>query len=198
MVGGAGQRGHGGLRRALGRQCGGWPSPAGSSTRATPSNPQVLGKQYNEAASQDMARTDCAQVCRRDHLCGWAAASTASPKPRFILSARAAAPKRFGRWTTTGRTSMQVTHLGTISLSPRISPDNYAHRLCIAGPRRMGHPDVLAGTGPAGELSRRARPAAATSLRPGRATGRRSPSRRRARATRRSGWRMPAGPICAS
>ena len=34
----------------------GWSSTAGSSTPATP-YPQVLGKQYNEAASQDMART---------------------------------------------------------------------------------------------------------------------------------------------
>ena len=45
-----------------------------------------------------------------------------------------------------GQNQHQITHLGTISLSPRVSPDNSRHRVCIAGPRWMGHPDVLAGT----------------------------------------------------
>ena len=63
-------------------------------TRNT-ANPQVLGKQYNEAASQDMART-IAHRFADEIIFALAAASTASPKPRSTSSVRAPARKKCG------------------------------------------------------------------------------------------------------
>ncbi len=165
-------------------------------TRNT-ANPQVLGKQYNEAASPDMARTIAHRFADEIILrLGGGINGIAETKIYFVSSR--SGTKEIWAMDYDGQNQHQVTHLGThLALAAHLA-GQYAHRLCIAGPRGMGHPDVFAGTGPAGELSRRARPAAATSHRPGRATGRGSPSRRRARAIRRFGWRTPAAPICAS
>ncbi len=54
-----------------------------------------------------------------------------------------------------GQNEHAVTHLGSISLSPRVSPDNSRIAFASLGGGRLGRPHVLSGTGPHGELSRR-------------------------------------------
>ena len=163
-------------------------------TRNT-ANPQVLGKQYNEAASEDMARTMAHRFA--DEIIsrlGGGINGIAETKIYFV-STRSGS-KEIWAMDYDGQNQHQVTHLGSISLSPRISPDNSRIAFSSLGTRRMVDPHVFPGTGPDGELSRQARPAAATSLLRGLRTGRRLHSRRRARETRRSGWRTQAAAIC--
>jgi TolB protein len=90
-------------------------------TRNT-TNPQVLGKQYNEAASQDMARTIAHRFA--DEIIkqlGGGVNGIAETKI-FFVSSRSGS-KEIWEMDYDGQNQHQITHLGTISLSPRISPD---------------------------------------------------------------------------
>jgi TolB protein len=86
-------------------------------------NPQVLGKQYNEAASEDMARTVAHRFA--DEIIsrlGGGINGIAETKIYFV-STRSGS-KEIWAMDYDGQNQHQVTHLGSISLSPRISPDN--------------------------------------------------------------------------
>ncbi|HEY1984158.1 MAG TPA: Tol-Pal system beta propeller repeat protein TolB [Terracidiphilus sp.] len=90
-------------------------------TRNTAS-PQVLGKQYNEAASQDMARTIAHRFA--DEIIsrlGGGINGIAETKIYFVSSRTGT--KEIWEMDYDGQNQHQVTHLGSISLSPRISPD---------------------------------------------------------------------------
>jgi TolB protein len=86
-------------------------------------NPQVLGKQYNEAASEDMARTIAHRFA--DEIItrlGGGVNGIAETKIYFV-STRSGS-KEIWAMDYDGQNQHQITHLGSISLSPRISPDN--------------------------------------------------------------------------
>jgi TolB protein len=86
-------------------------------------SPQVLGKQYNEAASQDMARTVAHRFA--DEIIsrlGGGVNGIAETKIYFVSSRTGS--KEIWVMDYDGQNQHAVTHLGSISLSPRISPDN--------------------------------------------------------------------------
>jgi TolB protein len=101
--------------------------------------PQVLGKQYKEAASQESAR-DIAHKFANEIIfrLGGGIPSVTESK-LFFISSRSGHKEVWGM-DYDGASQHQVTHLNSISLSPRISPDGsklafttYAH----------GSPDVV-------------------------------------------------------
>jgi TolB protein len=86
-------------------------------------SPQVLGKQYNEVSSEDMARTIAHRFA--DEIIarlGGGINGIAETKIYFVSSRSGS--KEIWVMDYDGQNQHQVTHLGTISLSPRISPDN--------------------------------------------------------------------------
>jgi TolB protein len=98
-------------------------------------NPQVLGKQYNEAASLDMARTIAHRFADEIILrLGGGINGIAETKIYFVSSR--SGTKEIWAMDYDGQNQHQVTHLGTISLSPRISPDNA--RIAFASLGREG------------------------------------------------------------
>ena len=158
-------------------------------------NPQVLGKQYNEAASEDMARTMAHRFADEIiYRLGGGINGIAETKIYFV-STRSGS-KEIWAMDYDGQNQHQITHLGSISLSPRISPDNSRIAFSSLGREGWAIRMYSLGPGPDGELSRRARPEAATCRRRGRQTGRRLRSRRRDRETRRFGWQMRAAATC--
>jgi len=98
-------------------------------------NPQVLGKQYNEEASQDMARTIAHRFADEIILrLGGGINGIAETKIYFVSSR--SGTKEIWAMDYDGQNQHAVTHLGTISLSPRISPDN--SRIAFASLGREG------------------------------------------------------------
>src|SRR6202000_3023912 len=96
-------------------------------------NPQVLAKQYNEAASQDMARTVAHRFA--DEIIarlGGGINGIAETKIYFISSRTGS--KEVWVMDYDGANQHAITHLGSISISPRVSPDN--SRLAFAS---LGH-----------------------------------------------------------
>jgi len=86
-------------------------------------SPQVLGKQYNEAASLDAARTIAHRFADEIILrLGGGINGIAETKIYFVSSR--SGTKEIWAMDYDGQNQHQVTRLGTISLSPRISPDN--------------------------------------------------------------------------
>jgi TolB protein len=86
-------------------------------------SPQVLGKQYNEAASQDSARTVAHRFADEIILrLGGGINGIAETKIYFVSSR--SGTKEIWSMDYDGQNEHPVTHLGSISLSPRISPDN--------------------------------------------------------------------------
>lgn len=86
-------------------------------------NPQVLGKQYNEAASDDMARTIAHRFA--DEIIarlGGGVNGIAETKIYFVSSRTGT--KEIWSMDYDGQNQHQVTHLGSITISPRVSPDN--------------------------------------------------------------------------
>ncbi len=86
-------------------------------------NPQVLAQQYNEAANEDMARTIAhrfadAIISRLgggiDGIC----------ETKIYFVSNRTGSKEIWVMDYDGANQHAVTHLGTISISPRISPDN--------------------------------------------------------------------------
>jgi TolB protein len=98
-------------------------------------NPQVLGKQYDEQASQDAARTVAHRFADEIILrLGGGINGIAETKIYFVSSR--SGTKEIWAMDYDGQNQHAVTHLGTISLSPRISPDN--SRLAFASLGREG------------------------------------------------------------
>ena len=98
-------------------------------------NPQVLGKQYNEAASQDMARTVAHRFADEIiYRLGGGINGIAETKIYFISSRTGA--KEIWAMDYDGENQHPITHLGSISLSPRVSPDN--SRVAFASLGREG------------------------------------------------------------
>jgi TolB protein len=86
-------------------------------------SPQVLGKQYNEEASQDMARAVAHRFADEIILrLGGGIDGIAETKIYFVSSRSGS--KEIWAMDYDGQNQHAVTHLGTISLSPRVSPDN--------------------------------------------------------------------------
>ena len=98
-------------------------------------NPQVLGKQYNEAASEDMSRTIAHRFA--DEIIarlGGGINGIAETKIYFISSRTGS--KEVWVMDYDGANQHAVTHLGSISISPRVSPDN--SRIAFAALGREG------------------------------------------------------------
>jgi len=87
------------------------------------STSQVLGKQYNEAASQDMARTIAHRFADAIIQQLGGGINGISETKIYFVSTRSGT-KEIWAMDYDGENQHQVTHLGSISLSPRISPDN--------------------------------------------------------------------------
>ncbi len=98
-------------------------------------NPQVLGKQYNEAASEDMARTVAHRFADEIiNRLGGGINGIAETKIYFVSSRSGS--KEIWVMDYDGQNQHAITHLGSISLSPRISPDSA--RLAFASLGREG------------------------------------------------------------
>jgi TolB protein len=160
---------------------------------ATPSARRCWASSTTKQASQDSARTVAHRFADEIILrLGGGINGIAETKIYFVSSRTGS--KEIWAMDYDGQNQHQITHLGSISLSPRISPDN--SRIAFASLGREGWSIrmysldlgrmVSFPAGTAGE---------AISRRPGRATAPRSPSPRRARAIRRSGWPTPAAAI---
>jgi TolB protein len=99
------------------------------------SNSQVLGKQYNEAASQDMARTVAHRFADAIiQQLGGGINGIAETKIFFVSNRTGT--KEIWEMDYDGQNQHQITHLGSISISPRISPDN--SRIAFASLAREG------------------------------------------------------------
>jgi TolB protein len=86
-------------------------------------SPQVLAKQYNESASEDSARTIAHRFADEIILrLGGGINGIAETKIYFVSSRTGS--KEIWAMDYDGQNQHQITHLGTVSLSPRISPDN--------------------------------------------------------------------------
>jgi TolB protein len=86
-------------------------------------NPQVLAKQYNEEASQEMARTVAHRFA--DEIItrlGGGINGIAETTLSFVSSRTGS--KEIWAMDYDGQNQHAITHLGAISLSPRVSPDN--------------------------------------------------------------------------
>jgi TolB protein len=100
-----------------------------------PANPQVLGKQYNEAATQDSARTVAHRFADEIILRLGGGINGICETEIYFVSSRSGS-KEIWAMDYDGENQHAITHLGTISLSPRISPDN--NRLAFASMGREG------------------------------------------------------------
>lgn len=95
--------------------------------------PQVLGKQYTEAAGDDGARTIAHKFADEIILrLGGGIPGIAESKIYFVRAA--AGNKEIWAMDYDGANAHAVTHLGTISLSPRVSPDNSRIAFSSLGP----------------------------------------------------------------
>ena len=103
-------------------------------TRNTTS-PQVLGKQYNEAASQDMARTVAHRFADEIISRLGGGINGIAETTLYFVSSRTGT-KEIWAMDYDGQNQRQITHLGSVSLSPRISPDG--SRLAFASLDRAG------------------------------------------------------------
>ena len=86
-------------------------------------NPQVLGKQYNEAASEESARTIAHRFADEIILRLGGGINGIAETKIYYVSLRTGT-KEIWAMDYDGQNQHAVTHLGTISISPRISPDN--------------------------------------------------------------------------
>jgi len=85
--------------------------------------PQVLGKQYNEVASQDSARMVAHRFADEIILRLGGGINGIAETTIYFVSSRTGS-KEIWAMDYDGQNQRQITHLGSITLSPRISPDN--------------------------------------------------------------------------
>ena len=100
-----------------------------------PASPQILGKQYNEAASQDNARLIAHRFADEIILRLGGGINGIAETKIYFISTRSGT-KEVWAMDYDGQNQHPITHLGTISISPRISPDNT--RLAFASLGREG------------------------------------------------------------
>jgi TolB protein len=86
-------------------------------------SPQVLARQYNEVANEDMARTLAHRFADEIIFRLGGGINGICESKIYFVSTRTGA-KEIWEMDYDGENQHQVTHLGAISLSPRISPDN--------------------------------------------------------------------------
>jgi TolB protein len=98
-------------------------------------SPQVLGKQYNEVSSEEMARTIAHRFADEIILRLGGGINGIAETKIYFISTRSGA-KEVWVMDYDGQNQHAVTHLGSICLSPRISPDN--SRLAFAAMGRTG------------------------------------------------------------
>jgi TolB protein len=99
-------------------QVSGWLFDASSTT-----NPQVLAQQYNETASEDMARTVAHRFADAIiQRLGGGVDGICETKIYFVSNRTGS--KEIWVMDYDGANQHALTHIGTISMSPRISPDN--------------------------------------------------------------------------
>ena len=98
-------------------------------------SPQVLGKQYTNVASQDAARLTAHQFADEIILRLGGGINGIAETKIYFISTRTGS-KEIWCMDYDGQNQHQVTHLGSISLSPRIAPDN--SRLAFASLGRDG------------------------------------------------------------
>ena len=103
-------------------------------TRNTAS-PRVIGKQYNEAAGQDMARTIAHRFADEIIARLGGGINGIAETTIYFVSSRTGT-KEIWAMDYDGQNQHQITHLGSVSLSPRISPDG--SRLAFASLDRNG------------------------------------------------------------
>ena len=92
------------------------------STAGTGSSAQLLGKQYNEAANQQEARTVAHEFADAIILQMGGIPGIAETKIYFV--SKRTGSKEIWSMDYDGENQHPVTHLGNISMAPRISPDN--------------------------------------------------------------------------
>src|SRR6201996_1545515 len=100
-----------------------------------PASPQILGKQYNEAASQDNARL-IAHRFADEIITRLGGGIPGIAETHIFYVGAHTGNKEIWEMDYDGQGAHQVTHLGTISLSPRVSPDN--DRIAFASLGRGG------------------------------------------------------------
>jgi TolB protein len=88
-----------------------------------PESPQILGKQYNEAASQDNARL-IAHRFADEIITRLGGGIPGIAETHIYFVAARGGNKEIWQMDYDGQGAHAVTHLGTISLSPRVSPSN--------------------------------------------------------------------------
>ena len=98
-------------------------------------NPGVLSKQYNEEASQEMARTVAHRFADEIILRLGGGINGIAETKIYFVSTRSGT-KEIWAMDYDGQNQHQVTHLGNISISPRVSPDN--SRIAFASLGRDG------------------------------------------------------------
>lgn len=88
-----------------------------------PGSPQILGKQYDQAASQENARVIAHQFA--DEIISRLGGGIAGiAETHIFYVASRGGNKEIWEMDYDGANAHQLTHLGTLSLSPRVSPDN--------------------------------------------------------------------------
>lgn len=92
------------------------------STAGTGSSAQLLGKQYNEAANQQETRTVAHEFADAIILQMGGIQGIAETKIYFVSKRTGA--KEIWMMDYDGENQHPITHLGNISMAPRISPDN--------------------------------------------------------------------------
>ncbi len=88
-----------------------------------PDSPQILGKQYNETASQDSARL-IAHRFADEIITRLGGGIPGIAETHIFYVAARGGNKEIWQMDYDGQGAHAVTHLGTISLSPRVSPNN--------------------------------------------------------------------------
>ena len=145
-----------------------------------PQSPQVLGKQYREQANDANARLIAHRFA--DEIIfrlGGGIPGIAETKIYFVSNR--SGHKEIWQMDYDGANQKQLTHNGSIALSPHVSPDGSRVAYSGVDQRRLADSDVVAGTGPQCELpALRWRP---TSRPPGRRMAKRWRSRHRGPAT---------------
>jgi TolB protein len=100
-----------------------------------PESPQILGKQYNEAASQDNARL-IAHRFADEIITRLGGGIPGIAETHIYYIAARGGNKEIWQMDYDGQGQHAVTHLGTISLSPRVSPNN--DRIAFASLGKQG------------------------------------------------------------
>lgn len=100
-----------------------------------PSSPQILGKQYNEDATSENARL-IAHRFADEIITRLGGGISGIAETHILYVSSRGGNKEIWQMDYDGQGPHAVTHLGTISLSPRISPDN--SRVAFASLGRSG------------------------------------------------------------